>query len=93
MSDETVIGPGACRLLAVIVKESPHSGWMTAKRLDNGIVGIEPLDLAVTVRTVVQADLAKLEAGDLQITEDGWEWIKAHRTELAGHLRRDSLDE
>ena len=88
MSDETIIDPSACRLLAVIVKESPHSGWMKADRLDNGIVGIEPLDLAVAVRTVVRAGLVSRDLGDLQITEEGWKWIEDHRTELAGHLER-----
>ena len=77
------------RILAVVVKEAPHTGKMKHERLDRGIVGIGPLDLAFGVRRAVEVGiLERHSSGNVSVTDDGWAFLQDHHDRVETILRQ-----
>ncbi len=68
------------QILVAAVKEAPETGYVRAEWLNNGIAGVESVNLHNSCRKLVERGLLSLNtSGDYQITTKGWDWIAANQ--------------
>ena len=75
------------RVGAVTANAAPQSGSTTVERLDDGIVGIEPLVLASCLRAAFKARILVSDGPHVSITDSGWKVLEENQEPALAFLK------